>query len=311
MPENRLFPPEGWRDAPVPSLPQLREAAKSGQILQGAVTRCDSSHTLTVPMGSVRGFIPREEVVAPWVSGAQRDISILSRVGKEVSFTVRSVGSDEKGAPIAMLSRREAQEKALAFFLDTLQPGMVLACRVTHLAPFGAFLDIGCGIIAMLPIELISVSRLSNSSERFREGQKILAVVKDFDREKRRITMSHRELLGTWLENASRFAVGDTVQGIVRSVKDYGSFIELAPNLSGLAENRIGLTPGDRVSVYIKTIRPERMKIKLQVIEKLPPLDSPPEFSYQITDGRLEHWVYSPPDYEKAAVETVFTASGP
>ena len=311
MPENRLFPPEGWHSAPPPSLLQLRDAAKSGEILQGTVTRCDISHTLTVPMGSVRGFIPREEAVAPWVSGAQRDISVLSRVGKKISFTVTSVGSDEKGAPIAMLSRRDAQEKAMAFFLNTLQPGMVLACRVTHLAPFGAFLDIGCGIIAMLPIELISVSRLSHSNERFQEGQKILAVVKDFDREKRRITMSHRELLGTWMENASRFTPGETVQGIVRSVKDYGSFIELTPNLSGLAENRLGLVAGDRVSVYIKAIRPERMKIKLQIIEKLPPLETSPEPAYQITDGQLEHWIYSPPGYEKEPVETVFKEAVP
>lgn len=311
MPENRLFLPEGWRTTPPPTLSQLREAAKSGELLQGTVTRCDISHTLSIPMGSVRGFIPREEVVAPWVSGAQRDISYLSRVGKDISFTVKSVGTDEKGAPITMLSRRDAQERAMTFFLDTLQPGMVLAARVTHLAPFGAFLDIGCGIIAMLPIELISISRLSHSNERFREGQKILAVVKNFDREKRRITMTHRELLGTWLENASRFTPGETVQGIVRSVKDYGSFIELTPNLSGLAENRIGLTAGDRVSVYIKTIRPERMKIKLQVIEKLPPLEQPPEIEYQITDGQLEHWVYSPQGYEKEMIETDFTASVP
>ena len=311
MPENRPFLPEGWNTTLPPTLLQLREAVKTGEILQATVTRCDVTHTLDVPMGPIRGFLPKEEVVAPWVSGAMRDITYLSRVGKDISFIVKSVGSDEKGAPIAMLSRRSAQEKAMDFFLKTLQPGMILACRVTHLAPFGAFLDIGCGIIAMLPIELISISRLSHSKERFREGQKILAVVKAFDREKRRITMSHRELLGTWMENASRFSPGETVQGIVRSQKDYGSFIELTPNLSGLAENRIGFAAGDRVSVFIKAIRPERMKVKLQVIEKLAPLETPPEFEYQITDGQLEHWIYSPPGCEKDTIETFFTASDP
>ncbi|MFR0768418.1 MAG: hypothetical protein ACLSHO_01295 [Dysosmobacter sp.] len=60
-------------------------------------------------------------------------------------------------------------------------------------------------------------------------GQKILAVVKVFDRENRRITLTHKELLGTWLENASRFSEGDTVQGTVRGVMDYGCFVELAP----------------------------------------------------------------------------------
>ena len=311
MPENRHFLPEGLRPPSTFSLSALKDAENSGAILEATVSRCDAAHTLTVPLGTVRGVIPREEAVAPWISGAERDIALLSRVGKKAVFQVKAITCDEKGAPFALLSRKAAQEAAMDYFLKTLQPGMVLVCRITHLASFGAFADIGCGIIAMLPIELISVARLSHSRERFVQGQKILAVVKDFDREKRRITLSHRELLGTWMENASRFAPGETVQGIVRSVKDYGAFVELTPNLSGLADLREGLEPGERVSVFIKSLRPERMKIKLQIIERLPPLPQPPPIQYQITDGPLERWVYSPPNYEKAPLETVFTASDP
>ena len=199
----------------------------------------------------------------------------------------------------------------MAYFLEHLEPGAVLTCRVTRLESFGAFLDIGCGIIAMLPIEHISVARISHPKDRFRTGQKILAAVWSIDRQTRRITMTHRELLGTWMENASRFCPGETVRGTVRSVKEYGSFIELTPNLSGLADMREGLSPGDGVSVFIKSIRPERMKIKLQVIEKLPPLAEPEPPRYQVTDGRLEHWVYSPPNYEKVPLETDFTAPSP
>ncbi len=131
------------------------------------------------------------------------------------------------------------------FFLEHLRPGSVVTAVVTHLESFGAFLDIGCGIVAMLPIEHISVSRISHPKERFRPGQKILAAVRSIDREKRRITMTHKELLGTWMENASWFHPGETVRGEVRSVKEYGSFIELAPNLSGLADAREDLRPGD------------------------------------------------------------------
>ena len=131
------------------------------------------------------------------------------------------------------------------------------------------------------------------------------------DRETRRITMTHRELLGTWMENASCFRPGETVRGTVRSVKEYGSFIELSPNLSGLADTREGLRPGDGVSVFIKSIRPERMKIKLHIIETLPPAPEPEPLHYQITDGRVERWVYSPPGYERPPVETDFTALCP
>lgn len=307
MPENNLYLPEGLRPQTAPPLSALKSAMESGSILEGTVQRCDTQHTLHISLGSVAGRIPKEEAIAPWMSGAQRDIAVLSRVGKPICFTVKSIGADGKGAPVAMLSRRRAQEESVTFFLEHLRPGMVLTAVVTHLEPFGAFLDIGCGIVAMLPIEHISVSRIAHPSARFTVGQKILVAVSAIDPSARRFTLTHKELLGTWMENASWFRPGETVRGVVRSVKEYGSFIELTPNLSGLAETREGLSPGDCVSVYIKSIRPERMKIKLQVIEKLLPETAPQPLRYQITDGCLERWVYSPPNYEKPPVETVFT----
>ena len=310
MPENKLYPPEGLRP-PVPlTFDRLRDALESGEILEAPVQRCGVDHTLYLNLGGVQARIPREEAVAPWISGAERDIAVLSRVGKPTCFTVTALEADEKGAPAALLSRRAAQEQAMEYFFGHLEPGTVLTGRVTRLESFGAFVDVGCGIVAMLPIEHISVSRISHPKDRFQDGQKILTAVWSLDREARRITLTHRELLGTWMDNASRFRPGETVRGVVRTVKDYGSFIELAPNLSGLADAKERLSPGDGVSVYIKSIRPERMKIKLQVIEKLPP--APPEpMQYQITDGKLERWVYSPPNYEKPVVETVFTAPSP
>ncbi len=311
MPENKLFLPEGLRPPVRHTLDCLREALESGAVLEAPVQRCDAGHTLHIDLDGIPGRISRSEAIAPWINGAGRDIAVLSRVGKPTCFQVLSLQADEKGAPAAVLSRRAAQEAAMDFFLQNLEPGMVLTCRVTRLEPYGAFLDIGCGIIAILPIELISVSRISHPGARLQEGQKILAAVRSFDRENRRITMTTRELLGTWMENASRFAPGETVRGTVRSVKEYGSFIELAPNLSGLADSREDLSPGDGVSVFIKSIRPERMKIKLQVIEKLPPQMQPEPLRYQITDGKLDRWTYSPPGYEKEPVETVFTAPVP
>lgn len=311
MPVNRLFPPEGLRPPAACTRTELEEALAAGTILEGVVQRCDAAHTLHLSLGGIQAQIPRQEAIAPWISGADRDIAVISRVGKQTCFIVKELRSDEKGAPVALLSRRDAQEQAMDFLLQEIRPGTVLTCRVTRLESFGAFVDIGCGIIAMLPVERISVSRIAHPAQRFREGERILAAVWSVDRETRRITMTHRELLGTWMENASRFAPGETVRGIVRSIRDYGSFIELAPNLSGLADTREGLSPGDGVSVYIKSIRPDRMKIKLHIIETLPPPQVPDPVRYQITDGTLEQWVYSPPGCLRPPILTDFTEACP
>lgn len=311
MPENRLFLPEGLSPRPVLTLKSLRSAQENGTVLEAVVRRCDALHTLHIPLGPVAGILPRSEAIAPWISGAERDISLLSTVGKHICFTVKSIQSDTKGAPVALLSRRDVQEAAWNYFAEHLRPGSVVTGVVTHLASFGAFVDIGCGIIAMLPIEHISVSRISHPKDRFSVGEKILSVIRGIDPERRRFTLSHRELLGTWMENASWFHDGDTVQGVVRSVKDYGSFVELTPNLSGLMDARDGLQAGDRVSVFIKGIHPERAKIKLQLIERLPASSEREPLRYQITDGVLERWVYLPAGCQRPVIETDFTEACP
>ena len=60
------------------------------------------------------------------ISGAERDIAVLSRVGKPTCFTVTALEADEKGAPAALLSRRAAQEQAMEYFFGHLEPGTVL-----------------------------------------------------------------------------------------------------------------------------------------------------------------------------------------
>ena len=94
-----------------------------------------------------------------------------------------------------------------------------------------------------------------------------------------------RELLGTWEENAAGFTVGETVVGIVRSVEEYGTFIEIAPNLAGLAESCTDLVPGQAVSVYIKNILPEKMKIKLVIVNHALSQRHRFELKYFITEG--------------------------
>ena len=228
-----------------------------------------------------------------------------SSPGSASRFTVTSL-EEADGQPRLLLSRRRAQELALAFLLEHWKSGQVISARVTHLEPFGAFVDVGCGVPSLIGVENISVSRIPHPAVRFQVGQDILAAVLDLDPALGRVYLTHKELLGTWTENVAPFQPGMTVPGVVRGIKDYGVFVELTPNLSGLAEQDCRLTEGARVSVYIKAILPERMKIKLLAIELLPPLAEPQPLHYFIREGRLDHWKYAPTGCIKVGAETIF-----
>ena len=304
LPEGRLIGTPA-NEAACAEKSGLLQAMERRQVLEGRVLCCTAEHDLVVSLGAFTGLIPREEAALGITEGSTREIAILSRVGKPVSFTIEAVVSEE-GELRPRLSRRRAQQMAQEYLLDTLEPGMVIPATVTHLEPFGAFVDIGCGITSMIGIENISVSRIPHPGERFTVGQEIYAAVLGVKPELSRILLTHKELLGTWAENAAQFQNGMTVSGYVRGVKDYGAFVELTPNLSGLAELRGDLREGDRVSVYLKAILPDRMKIKLLVIDRLPREEGPAPFRYFITGGRLRRWHYAPPLCVRPGAETVF-----
>ena len=270
----------------------LMRAMRSGQILEGRVLLCGAEHNLIVQVGPFTGSIPREETALGIVEGTTREIAILSRVGKPVCFTIEAIEGPES-SPSLRLSRRRAQQLALEYIMGTWNSGDIIPATVTHMEPFGAFVDIGCGIPSMIGIENLSVSRIPHPGCRFALGQKIFALVTGIDPKLRRVILSHKELLGTWAENAACLETGMTVPGYVRSIKEYGICIELFPNLSGLAEPKEGLREGDRVSVYIKSIFPDRHKIKLRVLEQLPREETPPSLPYFHRSGTLFNWKYT------------------
>jgi len=306
-----VIKPEGWlletaenREA-LRSPGGLMRAADEGRTLEARALVCDSSHNLIVDLDCMKGIIPREEGALGLDDGTTRDIAVISRVNKAVCFKILNMPHPPDGK-MAILSRRAAQEEAVRNYISRLNPGDMIDARVTHLEPFGCFVDIGCGVSSLIPIDLISVSRISHPRDRFRVGQDIRAVVKSVEGPSR-VCLTHKELLGTWEENAARFLPGETVAGIVRSVENYGIFIELAPNLAGLAEPREGVCPGQHASVFIKSLIPDKMKVKLIIVDAFDAEYKPEEPYYYISGNHLNHWVYSPPECEKV-IETDFAS---
>ena len=300
------FYPEGTNNALFKSfeeIGQIKEAMKNGDIVEGRVILCDNNHNLHIDLGVCRGIIPYREGAFGIQEGTLRDIALISKVNKNVCFKIIGFHREENGERIAVLSRRIVQLDCLKNYINKLMEGDIISAKVTHLEPFGAFIDIGCGINSLIPIDMLSVSRINNPSQRLSEGQIIKTVLKK--REPEKLTFSLKELLGTWEENAALFSRGDTVTGIVRSVESYGVFIELTPNLAGLAEYSDDITEGQRVSVYIKSIIPEKMKIKLAIVEVFDEFNPETELTYFETGDRISAWHYSPIGANKT-VETIF-----
>ena len=296
--------PEGINsalNARFENINEVKAAIKSRDIFEASVTLCDSEHNLYVNLGAFTGIIPRIEGALGILEGTLREVALISRVGKRVCFRVIGLHENGSGEIMPVLSRRSAQTECKNEYIDKLIPGDIITARVTRLEDFGAFIDIGCGIASLIPIDMLSVSRIKHPSDRLKRDMTIKAVLKS--REDGKLTFSLKELLGTWEENAALFSAGETVTGIVRSIEGYGAFVELTPNLAGLTDSAEGLAEGCAVSVFIKSFNPEKMKIKLSVVELLESSTVNPELRYFISGGHIDSWLYSP----KNAVKNIIS----
>lgn len=152
--------------------------------------------------------------------------------------------------------------------IEKLEEGQIVEGIVTGIKPYGAFIKLENDLSALVHIENMSVARIKSPLERLKIGQKANFVVKSIDRGKNRIFLSYKELLGTWEDNVKKFEEGSTVKGIARETEKSknGIFIELTPNLVGLAEYKDGIEYGQNVNVYIKRIIPEKKKVKLVIV---------------------------------------------
>ena len=170
-----------YRSAARLSAAELRAAMANREILQATALAFDTQRQLRFEIGGVKAVMPFAQCADGAETGTVRDIAVLTRVGRPTCFVVEGLDTGEDGQPVYRLSRAEAQRMCKADYLDTLQPGDILPCTVTHIEPFGAFCDVGCGISALLPIDCMSVSRISSPADRVSVGQQILCAIRNRD----------------------------------------------------------------------------------------------------------------------------------
>lgn len=261
------FVPEGWNQE-IANLNKesIYTYIENKEILQGKVEQCDEQYNLHINLGNgLKGIIPRQEIEAINLeeNGYPKANICTGKVNKYVQFKVKEV----KPQNIVILSRKEVQDDAINWIKHDLKVGQTVTGIVKNIKPYGAFIEIGGGVVGLVHIEDLSVARIKTPFERLKIGQKVNIVVKSIDREQGKVILSYKETLGTWEENIKDLTSGMKTQGIIRETEKNknGIFIELKPNLIGMAEYTEGLKYGQKVDVFIKRIDVNKRKIKLVI----------------------------------------------
>lgn len=216
---------------------ELRQAHELRLPVDGTV-RAVNKGGFEVDVAGAKGFCPLSQIdLKP---GAEPE----SWIGRKLSFAILRLEEGGRGRSAnVVLSRREllereARERA-AELRARLAPGAVLRGRVTSLASYGAFVDLG-GLEGMIHASELAHRRVEHPKELLEVGQEVEVQVLRIepakaDQRHERIALSMKALAADpWKDAETRFAAGSEWLGRVQRLEPYGAFVEIAPGLQGL-----------------------------------------------------------------------------
>ena len=248
---------------------KLNEVYRKKEIINAEVIE-KNSNGLIVNIG-LKGFVPKSQIETKFI----KDEDLDKYIGKKIDFIIIKL---EKRENKVILSHRIIIEKERKVMqkktLTDLTVGQEKEGIVTNITKFGAFVDIG-GVEGLLHISEITWSDIRDATKLLKVGDKIKVKIIDFDKEKKKISLSIKRFSPDPWENVKeKYSIGDEVEGKVIKIKDFGAFVEIEEGLNGLlhisemawayVKNPSELvSEGEVLKLRILEIDPEKKKISL------------------------------------------------
>lgn len=249
---------------------KVEKVKEEKQIIEVEILQVVKGGLLTTAFG-LRGFIPASQIALHFV----KDLNEF--VGQKVEVEIMEADPKKQRLVLSRRSVLEAQreqkrEEALASIVE----GEKRTGVVKRLVDYGAFIDIG-GVDGLAHISDLSWDHIKNPADVLSVGQEVEVLVKAFDPETKRISLSIKDTVrDPWFDKAEKYPVGSYVKGKIVKLTDFGAFMEIEPGFDGLIRMR-ELSPkhitkaseavsvGDEVIVKVIHVDMDNKKVALSI----------------------------------------------
>ena len=257
----------------------LEESFKTihnGEVVEGTVIDVKPDEIILNIGYKADGIITKSE----YSNDQSLDLTTVVSVGDSMTVKVLKVNDGE--GQVLLTYKRLAAEKGNERLREAFENKEVLKATVTQILGGGLCATVE-GARVFIPASLVSDSYEKDLSKY--EGQEIEFVISEFNPRRNRVIGDRRQLLVAeraekQKELFAKLQVGDTVEGTVKNVTDFGAFIDLggADGLLHISEMSWGRVEnpkkvfniGDKVTVLIKDIQGEKIALSLKFPEENP-----------------------------------------
>ncbi|GFZ26979.1 30S ribosomal protein S1 [Lactobacillus corticis] len=242
---------------------------EAGNAIEGTVTAAVRGGLL-VDVGT-RGFLPASLISNRYVS------NLKPFIGKTMKFKITEIDPAKNRL---ILSHKdlveEEREEVFEKVASQLVVGDVVEGKVSRLTNFGAFIDVG-GVDGLVHISEISYKHIEKPSDVLEAGQDVKVKVIGIDNDRHRISLSIKQTEPSPFEQATEnLHEGDIFEGEVKSLTNFGAFVEVADGIQGLVHvSEISnkhvdkpsdvLKVGQTVKVKVLSIEPSERRISLSI----------------------------------------------
>lgn len=251
---------------------KLETAYTTKQPVEAKITEVVKGGLVAAVFG-IRGFIPASQADARFVE------DLAPFVGQTIQALPIEINREKQKAVLSrkqlLLAEKEAKEKEI---FAKLSVGQTIAGKVSRLANFGAFVDIG-GVDGLIHISDLSWQRVKSPDEIVHVGDEVKVVVLKVDPEAKKLSLSLKDVeRDPWYASADKLTIGSIVTGKVVKIAKFGVFVELIDGIEGLvhiselSEKRVTnpeevVSIGTQVSVKILSIDQENKRIALSIAQ--------------------------------------------
>lgn len=230
---------------------------------------------LLVAFGRLDGFVPNSMIpgMPRGLGKNEKNSTKAKMIG--TSLQVRLIEVDQSRKRL-VLSGSAAAEVRRQERLEELEVGELITGIVSNVVDFGVFVDLD-GVDGLIHRSRLSWEKFDHPSDVLQPGEEVEVLIKEVDIERERVGLDRRALLpGPWDEFAKQYQLGDSLEGEVVSVRDFGAFVKLTDDVTGLLhvsellpgvshEPEKVLNPGDTILVRIIDIDTEQERVSLSM----------------------------------------------
>jgi len=258
----------------------IHELLSSGETTTATVIEANKGG-LMVKVAGVNGFLPVSQLTSehyPRVDGGDKgkiQEMLKQLVGK--SFEVKIIDANEKAEKL-IVSEKAAWDDKQQVNLAEYKPDMIVDGKVSGIVDFGIFVEFGEGLEGLVHISEMAWQRVDKPSDLFKIGDQVKTKIIDIDGSK--ISLSIKRVTDDpWKTVATKYSVGMKIKGKILKVNPFGLFVEVDPEIHGLAHiSELGLKkvkdpteiakPGDIKEFFIISLDPESHRLGLSLREK-------------------------------------------